>query len=553
MPSSLFLRFDPSPGQDFLSIAEQQISTSDTVIVVVGPVWLSAMDAGNIFPNFERREIEWALERNKRVIPVLVRGAKMPRAEALPVSIRQLAEIAPITIRPELFDIDAEAVVRALRGDTTIAREASRYAVSAAERGGYYAALLALGALAGWLISMAVPYIVNGLTAFARTTSQVLASLVGSASEFFLEVVHIVTRHLDLIAVSVFGAAVIARILYVFRHRIIATAFDRWVRINWKYTNLGPNLGFVKGPLDEAVLRNALPANYPEPLQRAVEARASPINDVSISTEEHLRRAHAWASRLDETVRANSHIGNRRGQVMVTFGFISTIDAGIRLGIIFYLNPFRAFMEVAARRAASVEIEGWPFPIIVRPWLPIQHGSSASFGNCWVSSPQGRWGMLTARHAVRPKTLGKSVSIKVRRAPSRGQLLRASVKMDAALIAVPKDDWGGKQPVSPSPVIGYKPVRLLSSLGPTDGQVVELSGATIWAQAGQEPLNGNLLFFNPFLQPGDSGCLVLDREHESQPPYLMYLGKVTLNNGQSYGYGVLLEQARRIWNLEFFV
>lgn len=227
---------------------------------------------------------------------------------------------------------------------------------------------------------------------------------------------------------------------------------------------------------------------------------------------------------------------------------------GLRLGVIYYLSPLRAFGAVANRRLPPyIEIDGWQFPIIIRPWLPVRHGAVLSSGNCWVRCPQGRSSILTARHAVRPKTLGKLVSIQVVRAPRRGRLLCASEKMDAALIALSENDWGGKKPVCPSSVIGFKPVRLLSSQGAKDGQVIEVQGTTIWAQPGQEPLSSNLLFFSPFLQPGDSGCLVLDREHKEQPPYLMYLGKATLSNGHSYGYGILLEQARRIWNLDFFV
>jgi hypothetical protein len=55
-----------------------------------------------------------------------------------------------------------------------------------------------------------------------------------------------------------------------------------------------------------------------------------------------------------------------------------------------------------------------------------------------------------------------------------------------------------------------------------------------------------------FLQLGDSGCLVLDREHREEPPHLMYLGETVLDGRGAVGYGLLLEQPRRILNLEFF-
>jgi hypothetical protein len=110
-------------------------------------------------------------------------------------------------------------------------------------------------------------------------------------------------------------------------------------------------------------------------------------------------------------------------------------------------------------------------------------------GSCWVRLNQnGRRGVLSAYHTVQPPfaTPNQTVTLNVARAKGPGDLLCASINMDAAVVELGSKDWLGRTPVQSSSVIGFKPVRLLSSLGPRDGWTKELSGATIFGQPGQE-------------------------------------------------------------------
>ena len=54
-----------------------------------------------------RLEIEAALARNICVIPVLIEGARMPRADELPDSLAKLARRQAIELRPRYFKSDA--------------------------------------------------------------------------------------------------------------------------------------------------------------------------------------------------------------------------------------------------------------------------------------------------------------------------------------------------------------------------------------------------------------------------------------------------------------
>ena len=60
-------------------------------------------------------EIGTALTRNIPVVPVLVDGARMPKASELPDSLKLLARRQAIQVRHTSFSSDAEALVKRLR------------------------------------------------------------------------------------------------------------------------------------------------------------------------------------------------------------------------------------------------------------------------------------------------------------------------------------------------------------------------------------------------------------------------------------------------------
>jgi hypothetical protein len=78
------------------------------LLAVIGPRWLAAEgDAGRRLDDpqdWVRLEIEAAIERRVRVIPVLVDGATMPPARDLPPSLQPLARRHAITLHPATPD-----------------------------------------------------------------------------------------------------------------------------------------------------------------------------------------------------------------------------------------------------------------------------------------------------------------------------------------------------------------------------------------------------------------------------------------------------------------
>ena len=80
---------DIPPGVDFLAYLSRQVAACDVMLVVIGPNWLTAKDeAGQRRlgqpDDFVAIALAAALTRNIRVIPVLVDGARMPKAGELP-------------------------------------------------------------------------------------------------------------------------------------------------------------------------------------------------------------------------------------------------------------------------------------------------------------------------------------------------------------------------------------------------------------------------------------------------------------------------------------
>jgi hypothetical protein len=87
----VFMDVDDIPiGIDFRVHIDETLRRSDVVLAVIGPRWMGAQDGGKprILEELDpvRVEIETALARGAPIIPVLVDGAKMPDAAALPQS-----------------------------------------------------------------------------------------------------------------------------------------------------------------------------------------------------------------------------------------------------------------------------------------------------------------------------------------------------------------------------------------------------------------------------------------------------------------------------------
>lgn len=111
---------DIAPGEHFAQVIQRRIAAADVVLVVIGPHWLDDRDAAGArrlddADDFVRQEVTLALLANRRVVPVLVGDAQLPRAEDLPAPLKPLLERQAVCLRDENFDQDATALTEFIR------------------------------------------------------------------------------------------------------------------------------------------------------------------------------------------------------------------------------------------------------------------------------------------------------------------------------------------------------------------------------------------------------------------------------------------------------
>ena len=111
------------PGLDFVDVVQEAVGSCDALIAVIGQGWLGASDgSGRRLENPEdlvRLEIATALERDIRVIPVLVQGAQMPVAPDLPEGLEALDRRNSVEVSDNRFRTDIEQLVKALEAPAT--------------------------------------------------------------------------------------------------------------------------------------------------------------------------------------------------------------------------------------------------------------------------------------------------------------------------------------------------------------------------------------------------------------------------------------------------
>jgi hypothetical protein len=115
--SHVFMDVDTiEPGADFADAISQAVAACRVLLVIIGPTWLIAADERGYRrldnPNdLVRLEVEAALTRGVRVIPILAEGAVMPTRHDLPESLAGLARRNALTIRHESFGSDIARLI----------------------------------------------------------------------------------------------------------------------------------------------------------------------------------------------------------------------------------------------------------------------------------------------------------------------------------------------------------------------------------------------------------------------------------------------------------
>src|SRR6266508_4224868 len=106
-------------GEDFVERITAAVGSCDVLLALIGPQWLTIADERgqrrlDSSDDFVRLEIQAALTRKVLVIPILVDGARMPRADELPDSLAGLVRRQALELSPARFAFDTSRLLRVL-------------------------------------------------------------------------------------------------------------------------------------------------------------------------------------------------------------------------------------------------------------------------------------------------------------------------------------------------------------------------------------------------------------------------------------------------------
>ena len=117
---AIFMDVDDIPaGVDFVKFLENEVRSCDVLIALMGRQWLNVKDEhGNRRlddpKDFVRIEIETALKRDIRVIPVLLGGTEMPQVADLPENLQTITRRNGLPIFHHSFHADTNRLIKNL-------------------------------------------------------------------------------------------------------------------------------------------------------------------------------------------------------------------------------------------------------------------------------------------------------------------------------------------------------------------------------------------------------------------------------------------------------
>lgn len=119
--NDIFMDVDSIPaGENFVKVIEKGVRECEVFIAVIGTEWLDIKDENGKrrltqAGDHVRLEIVTALAENKKIIPILLQGAKMPTKAQLPKALRPLTNLNAIYITHNRFKEDVMHLVEAIK------------------------------------------------------------------------------------------------------------------------------------------------------------------------------------------------------------------------------------------------------------------------------------------------------------------------------------------------------------------------------------------------------------------------------------------------------
>ena len=118
----LFMDVDSIPlGTNFVKVIGDEVAKCDALLALIGPGWLDAHDEKGKRrlenpDDFLRVEIGPALKRGIRVVPILLEGTRVPKADQLPDDLKELAFRNALEVRHASFPQDMDRLIREFKG-----------------------------------------------------------------------------------------------------------------------------------------------------------------------------------------------------------------------------------------------------------------------------------------------------------------------------------------------------------------------------------------------------------------------------------------------------
>jgi hypothetical protein len=120
-PDSVFMDVAAiEPGRDFRRVIDEHVTSCGVLLAVIGKGWVNSVDDSGQRRlddplDFVRLETAAALKRDIPVVPVLVHGAKMPRADQLPSDLAELTFRNGVELTHARWDSDVQLLLKALQ------------------------------------------------------------------------------------------------------------------------------------------------------------------------------------------------------------------------------------------------------------------------------------------------------------------------------------------------------------------------------------------------------------------------------------------------------
>ncbi|MEM9178095.1 MAG: pYEATS domain-containing protein [Pseudomonadota bacterium] len=105
------------PGVDFVEAIGDHVEACRVLLSLIGPRWIDLLQSRLAESNdFVRIEIEQALARGIRVIPIIVDDTKIPSAKDLPPHLESFSRLNAVRIEADSFEADMSHFVSFLKG-----------------------------------------------------------------------------------------------------------------------------------------------------------------------------------------------------------------------------------------------------------------------------------------------------------------------------------------------------------------------------------------------------------------------------------------------------